>query len=308
MTRTKSPAKQPARSASAARAPGRAVAEAKVKRAGHGVRRPRRNAGGAEGFDGEDTVDGQFISALARGLEVLKAFRRGEPEMGNTELAERTGIAKPTISRITHTLTKAGYLNFNARRMTYELGAEAISLGHIALSNLDVPRLAKPLMQSLANSSGFNVGLGMRDRHLMMYAETCEGKALVGLTLRPGSRIPIATSAMGRAYLAALPEDQRAELLAELAKRHGDEWPVLAKGIQRSAKQVEETGYCLSLGDWQKDINGVAVPIRFPSAQHCYAINLGGPAYLLKEDHIRRVLGPELVRVARQIEKGFALA
>jgi len=292
MTRAKPPAKSPARSVQAARASARAVTEAKVKRAGHGVRRPRRSADAGDGFDGEDTVDGQFIAALARGLEVLNAFRRGEPEMGNTELAERTGIAKPTISRITHTLTKAGYLNFNARRMTYELGAAAISLGHIALSNLDVPRLAKPLMQSLANHSGFNVGLGMRDRHLMMYAETCEGKALVGLTLRSGSRIPIATSAMGRAYLAALPEDQRAVL----------------KGIQRAAKQVEETGYCLSLGDWQKDINGVAVPIRFPSAQHCYAINLGGPAYLLKEDHIRRTLGPDLVRVARQIEKGFALA
>lgn len=136
MTKARTPPKARARSLSrnavAARAASAPAAEPKVKRAGHGVPRRRKQMETAEGFEAEDTVDGQFISALARGLEVLKAFRRGEPEMGNTEPAERSGIAQPTISRITHTLTKAGDLNVNARRMTDELDAEAISLGHVA--------------------------------------------------------------------------------------------------------------------------------------------------------------------------------
>src|SRR5882757_3523955 len=61
----------------------------------------------------EGTADRQFVMALARGLDVLGAFRRGEPRLGNQELAERTGLPKPTISRITHTLTQLGYLNYN---------------------------------------------------------------------------------------------------------------------------------------------------------------------------------------------------
>src|SRR3984957_16150095 len=63
-----------------------------------------------------------FVPALARGLEVLSAFRAGDRALGNLELAKRTELPKPTISRITHTLTQLGYLAYDTRLGTYELG------------------------------------------------------------------------------------------------------------------------------------------------------------------------------------------
>ena len=279
-------------------------AKKKTLRAGHATRRPHRTPPLADTTSEEVTADGQFVVALARGLEVLRAFRPGEAQMGNNELAKRTGLPKPTVSRLTHTLTKLGFLSFSAKTMSYELGAGALSLGYVALSNIDVRRCARPLMQSLANDSGFNVGLGMRDQHMMIYTDACEGTGLVGLTLRPGSRIPIATTAMGRAYLAGLPEDEREALLQELAQQYDAEWPALLREIRRANKEVETRGFCTSLGDWQKDIYGVAAPIRMPSGQRCYSLNLGGPKYLLSAEQIMIELGPRVATLAREIEQG----
>lgn len=279
-------------------------AKKKTLRAGHATRRPHRAAPETGTLEEEASSDGQFVVALARGLEVLRSFRAGEAQMGNNELAERTGLSKPTVSRLTHTLTKLGFLNFSPKTMAYELGASSLSLGYVALSNINVRRYARPLMQNLADDSGFNVGLGMRDRHMMIYTDACEGKGLVGLTLRPGSRIPIATTAMGRAYLAALPEEEREELLEELGKHYDAEWPALLREIRRAIKDIEMRGFCVSLGDWQKDIHGVAAPIRMPSGQRCYSINLGGPKYLLSAEQVMNDLGPRVAALAREVEQG----
>ena len=63
--------------------------------------------------DDEEGKDRQFVNALARGLEVLRCFRPGEVFLSNADMAKRTAIPKPTISRLTYTLTKLGYLNYS---------------------------------------------------------------------------------------------------------------------------------------------------------------------------------------------------
>lgn len=267
------------------------------RRAGHSTRRPRAAADAGD----DNSVDGQFVVALARGLEILRAFRAGEGRIGNQELAERTGLTKPTISRLTHTLTKLGFLNYNQRQSTYELGGGALALGFVALSSIDIRASAKPLMQELADRTGFNVGLGMRDRSAMIYTETCEGKSMVNLALRPGSRVPIMTSAMGRAYLLGLPEEDREAVLKDVFPRHADDWPLLMRQLEHAGKEYESHGFCTSLGDWHKDINGVAVPVTLPLSQHTYALNLGGPAYMLTREQIFGDFGPALAGIAKRL-------
>ncbi|MCO3057777.1 IclR family transcriptional regulator, partial [Pseudomonas aeruginosa] len=58
----------------------------------------------------EELKDRQFVTALARGLELLRCFTPRESLLGNQELARKTGLPKPTVSRLTHTLTRLGYL------------------------------------------------------------------------------------------------------------------------------------------------------------------------------------------------------
>jgi DNA-binding IclR family transcriptional regulator len=226
--------------------------------------------------------------------------------MGNDELARRTGMPKPTISRLTHTLTKLGFLNFSPKFFAYELGPQTLALGYVAISNLDVRRIAHPMMEQLADETGFNVGLGMLDRKTMIYADACEGKGLIGLTLRPGSHIPVLTTAMGRAYLAGIPEQERRELVLALSDKSAKENTAALNKVERAVRQVNEMGFCVSFGEWQSDIFGVAAPIRIPAAGKCYAINLGGPNYLVSESKATKELGPRVANLAGLIERNFS--
>src|ERR1700732_604789 len=151
-------------------------------------------------------ADGHFVTALARGLEVLACFRHGDRMLGNQELSKRCGLAKSTVSRLTHTLTHLGYLIYVEESAKYSLGTATLSLGSAMLSRLDIRQLAHPLMQQLAEFGQCMVSLGSRDRLSMIYIDAVRGSAAVTLSLDSGARIQIPTSAMGRAYLTAVSE------------------------------------------------------------------------------------------------------
>src|SRR5262249_56260790 len=91
----------------------------------------------AEGAVGKDR---QFVTALARGLDILRAFHAGEGMLGNQEIAHRTGLPKPTVARLTHTLTELGYLNYIRRFRKYELGASLLPLPYPPISSIDLRR------------------------------------------------------------------------------------------------------------------------------------------------------------------------
>ena len=260
-----------------------------------------------EATEGEDR---QFVTALARGLSVLRAFQPGDGVLGNGDIAERTGLPKPTVSRLTHTLTRLGYLTHAERLGKYRLGPGVLSLGYSLLANMDIRKIARPYMQELANASGLSLALGARDRLNMVYLEHARDAGSVTLRLDIGSHIPIATTAMGRAFLAAIPENERAYLMSAMAERAGAAWPPMAKGVERALRQVAETGFCTSFGEWQQDVNAVGVPLRSMDGATVMALNCGGPAFLHKPEKLEAEWGPRLVNVARTIEKemqnGFA--
>ena len=119
----------------------------------------------------EAARDRNFVTALARGLEVLRAFRVGNQPMGNQELAEITGLPKPTVSRLTYTLTRLGYLSYNERIGKYRLGSAVLTLGYSMLAGLTVRDIARPLLQEIADYSGVSAALGDRDRLNVLYVE-----------------------------------------------------------------------------------------------------------------------------------------
>lgn len=249
----------------------------------------------------ERAGDRQFVMALARGLDVLRVFRTDDGPLGNQEIARRTGLPKPTISRLTYTLTQLGYLNYDRRLGVYALGGGALALGYVALANLDVRRVARNLMQELADACGASVGLGARDRLNMLYVENCEGRNVVALRVAAGSRIPLGQSAMGRAYIAGLSDKERTPLLDQIIRKFPDERQELVRSVEKAIRDIERRGFCIAIGDWRKDINGVGAPLALPNGAGLYALNCGGPGYLLKGKDLEETYGPMLVQVAQKV-------
>lgn len=246
--------------------------------------------------------DRQFVTALARGLELLRCFGPGERLLGNQELVVRSGLPKATVSRLTYTLVRLGYLQYVESMGKYALDTGVLALGYAHLSGLDIRRSARPLMAELAEQTQTSVSLGARDRLSMVYIDNCQGSGPLTLRLDVGARIPLATTAMGRAYLAALPEQERDLLLDQLRARDQEQWPAIREQLEKAFRQYQDQGFCLSLGGWEKDINAVGVPLIKPDGSGVVAFSCGGPAFALRQHMLEDDLGPRLSHMVRNVQ------
>jgi DNA-binding IclR family transcriptional regulator len=246
-------------------------------------------------------TDRSFVVALSRGLDVLRAFQPNDGLLGNQEIAARTNLPKPTVSRLTYTLTKLGYLTPVPRFEKYQLAPPALALGYAALANLGVRHLSEPFREQLMRETGGAVAIGGRDRYSMIYFGQSRA-GVVNVQLDVGSRIPIATTAMGRAYLWALPDDERTALLRELRDHYGSRWPKMRDGIERAGETVAKHGFAISAGEWQDDVHAVGVALMLNDGTGPYAFNCGAPAFRFTEDRLRNDIGPRLVALVRNIE------
>ncbi|GAA4026209.1 IclR family transcriptional regulator [Actimicrobium antarcticum] len=247
--------------------------------------------------------DRHFVTALARGLDLLACFRSGEKMLGNQELAERCKLPKSTVSRLSYTLTKLGYLHYDDEAGKYRLGTATLALGSAMLHRLDVRQLARPVMQQIADFSQAMVSLGMRDRLSMIYVENCRSQSALTLSLDVGSRIPIARTAMGRAYLAQAPTGERNEILARIRELDASAWPQVHDGVLRSIDEYQEFGCCTSIGDWQPDVNAIAIAFRPPDGSAPISINCGGPAFSLTADFLVQEVRPQLLDLVEQLRR-----
>lgn len=245
--------------------------------------------------------DRKFVEALARGLDVLRAFSQQGGVLGNQEIAKITGLPKPTISRMTYTLSQLGYLSYSTQLEKYQLDSGVLALGYAYTSNLQVRRIAKPIMEKFATRANLSVGLTIRERLSMLYVENCRGDDSQALRMEVGSSLPIATSAAGRAYLVGLPQDERDIVLKEIQERtEASRWESIKAGIDKALAQYEEFGFVTSLGEWDRAVNSVGVPLQLQDGR-VLALNCGGPAYLVSEELASSTLGHQLVHVARDI-------
>ncbi len=128
-------------------------------------------------FNEDDNKGRQFVYVLAREMAVLRCFRPGEVFLshGNAPLAKCNAIPKPSIARLPYTLTKLGYFHYSESQgqHQYQLGAGVPALGYRMLNTPELRQLARPLMAELAHYAQAAVSLGTRERHSMVYVETC---------------------------------------------------------------------------------------------------------------------------------------
>jgi len=265
---------------------------------------PAIASGGETGMTAKDR---QFANTLARGLEVLRCFKVGDPLLGNKEIAQRTGLPKATVSRLTHTLIALGYLRRNAELGRYELASAVLSLGYPLLGNMRIRQIARPFMKELADQVNGSVSAGLRDRADMVYVETC--RANEALPRRPdiGSSLPIIRSAMGRAWLAAATEAEREHALREIRHESPEAWRTYRAAIEQSARDCRSRGFCASYGDIEEGTWAVAVPMRRRPGEEMLVFNCSAPAFQLKKRQLESEVGPRLVAMVRAVEGAIGL-
>jgi DNA-binding IclR family transcriptional regulator len=243
----------------------------------------------------------KFVVALARGLDLLRAFRPGETLLGNRDFVERTGLPKATVNRLAYTLSVLGYLRLDETHGKYALDAGVLSLGFALLSGTDTLELARPHLRSFAREVGAAVSLGCRDGLDMVYLETIRSETALTLGLASGSKMSMLTSSMGRAYLAVQPPEARTALLAELKKAAGKAGPMLVADAEQEIAAFATERCCYSFRAWHDDVNAVAVPFREPRDKRWLVLSCSGPASSMGEEVFRESVAPRLKALAARL-------
>jgi len=235
--------------------------------------------------------------SLERGLALLRAFRPGSTLLGNGELAERSGLPRATVSRLTQTLVAGGFLQHDEAARAYRLGAPVLSLAYAMRQGSEILRAALPLMRETAENQRINVGLACADGEEMIYLESVRRhRASMFRHITAGSRIPMELTSLGRAHLATLPKADLGRMLALFRARRRAHWPALLKEIRAAIAAVERNGYCRA--SWQPGVIALSAPLP---GQPGYVMNISLATERLSEQEIKAGLAPLLKNLVQQV-------
>ena len=251
----------------------------------------------AIGDPGPREDDPHFITAVARGFQVLRCFNVARRELGTTEIATLTGLPQPTVWRLCHTLVELGYLAPTAGGDTLRIAAGILGLGQSALAGAKVDDAIKIEMQELADATSTAVSFSIHDQTEMRILARVHSSGTLLFNFSPGSTLPVVASASGWSVMATLPEPENSSLRAHLAKMHGAAWPGIWKAASAEIAKLPSQGYVVSRGAIHPDMLGMAVPIFVSGV--IYTVSAGAPLKDMDDHRVHKVLAPRLMRLAK---------
>ncbi|HSV83036.1 MAG TPA: IclR family transcriptional regulator [Ramlibacter sp.] len=246
--------------------------------------------------------DRQFVTALARGLELLGCFTPEQPLLGNADLARRTGMARSSVSRLTHTLLKLGYLEYDGTTGAYRVGLRVLPLQPAALAGTHLAEMAAHV-EELGSRLGATVLLTVYEQYGFTVIHGASTATAVNAGDLVGRRYPIPRRAMGRAYMACCSGHEQEKILAHLAEGDQDMQAVLEGELDHAVRSYRSQGYCTSLGDVRPGNHSIGVILHLPHLGRRAALACGGPADRMTRQFLRDQVGPRLMESAANIER-----
>ena len=245
-------------------------------------------------------VDRKYVTALARGLQILGEFEN-EVGLGNREIAQRTGLAPATVTRLTYTLTQLGYLR-QLPDGRYCTGAGFLGLSASVQRNLGIGRVAKPFMETLARELDCTVAMSTRDRNSMVFLEVARpGHGALTINTDTGSLLPIHNTAIGLAYLVMAPLAERARILEMLREECAADWDPVRADIETAHKEYARHGFVIWTGSWHRDVNAVGVALQVDWLPSVYSFICAGSSHKMTRRVLRDVHGPKLAAMVSAI-------
>ena len=221
---------------------------------------------------------GSEVQALSRALDVLGELAASPGGISLSELGVRLGLAPSTVHRLLGTLEKHGFASVDAERGAWTVGVEAFTVGNAFLAGRDVVGRARPAMQRLMDESGESVNLAVMEGDEAVFVAQIECREMMRMFVRLGSRAPLHASGVGKALLAALPDERLDALLGQRTLRaftaNTLESP---EALRQDLARVRRRGYALDEEEHAVGLCCVAATVHDEHGQPLAAVSLSGP-------------------------------
>lgn len=218
-----------------------------------------------------------FVTALARGLDVMRAFSGRDERLTLSEIAQIVGLPRATVRRSLITLIALGYMQEDGK--FFRLAPKVLTLAQAYLSSNLLPRLAQPVVERVSTQLGESCSVSILHETEVIYVARSTNKRLAALMGDVGARRPAYCTSMGRILLAHLPASELAEYFKAV-----DLAPLTAYTVTDEAKlrdilaKVRKDDYCLSDQQTELDLRTIAVPLRNNSGQVVAAMHVSTQA------------------------------
>ncbi|BAM90473.1 putative transcriptional regulatory protein, IclR family [Bradyrhizobium oligotrophicum S58] len=251
---------------------------------------------------GDIAGEGEVIQVVSRAFDVLRCFEGHDSRLGNLEISNRCGLPRSTVSRLTHTLTRMGQLVYLPRDQKYRIGPSAVAMSTSMTRGLQLRNLIRQRLQDVAEQLPGTVGFVIPDRFHLVYLEFGRAANALGLHETTGSRISMASTAAGHAYVAALDPEIGDALLAEMEREMPDAAKLLRPRLEHNRQFFKEHGYVVACGLWSPHINGLALPLWSPQYQTYVVLTIG----LLSAMYDEQRLHDEVAQPMRELGRNIA--
>jgi IclR family pca regulon transcriptional regulator len=251
-----------------------------------------------------------FSVSLERGLSVLSAFGGDRSVLGIADLARAVGLNKSTTYRYVATLVKLEYLRQDPETKKYFLGPRVVDLGFAAIDSMELTKVAGPVLQALADETGFTASMGLCDGPDVVYVDrrrsARRSSLAMDLNLHVGSRLPAYCTSMGKVLLAFRDPVALRQTLDRIdMARRGPKTITNREQLVAALAKVRQSGWAVNDEELAPGLRSFAAPVRDRSGEVVAAVNVAvhltmAPAAV--ESLAGRLEGP-LRRTAAEISR-----
>ena len=241
--------------------------------------------------------DRSYVTALSRGLSVMKAFTGSGDRLSLSDLSELVDLPRATVRRCLLTLEALGYVERSGR--FFSLTPEVLVLAQAYLSSSPMPRIAQAFLERLSQRLGVSSSLSVLHGEDVIYIARSTRKRLGSLHRDVGSRLPAYCTSMGRVLLAALsPGELDAFLAASKFEPRTPNTITNKSELRQALDKIRHTGYSVVDQELEIDLRGIAVPVRNAAGSVVAALNISAQASKMKKREMIDAYLPPLLEAA----------
>lgn len=245
-------------------------------------------------------TDPSFMTSLARGLAVIKAFSDQRRSLTIAQISHRTGIPRAAVRRCLYTLRQLGYVDSEANN--FSLKPKILTLGYSYLSSTPLTVSAQPCLNGISRALNESCSLAVLDEDEVLYVSRSATSRIMSVALNTGSRLPAYCTSLGRVLLAHLPEEALATYFSRTElKAYTERTVVNAKRLEEILAEVRGAGYALVEEELEIGLRSIAVPVRGASGNVIAALNIGAQATRVSAKKMKDEFLPVLLRGAQEL-------